>query len=95
MVFKLNHDPLGPEQNAGDTTNCDVERAVVAVGGCSFALSFTAQVVADNQAPEGTWLNPKGLSWLKERFLFAVQFRASCLPAQTLKVPFTYGTRLL
>lgn len=52
MVFKLNHDPLGPEENAGDAINCDVERAVVAVGerppGRSFPLSFPAQVVADD-----------------------------------------------
>jgi len=52
VVFKLNHDPLGPEENAGDAIYCDVERAVVAVGerppGCSFPLSFPAQVVADN-----------------------------------------------
>lgn len=40
VVFKLNHDPLGPEENAGCAVNCDVERAVVAGGeqppGCSF-----------------------------------------------------------
>lgn len=48
VVFKLNHDSLGPEQNAGDAINRDVERAVMAVGGCSFPLSFPAQVVADN-----------------------------------------------
>lgn len=52
MVFKLNHDPLDPEENAGDTINCDVERTVVAVGeqpsGFSFQLFFPAQVVADN-----------------------------------------------
>lgn len=52
MVFKLNHDPLGPEENAGNAINRDVERAVVALGewppGCSFPLSFPAQIVADN-----------------------------------------------
>lgn len=52
VVFKLDHDPLGPEENAGDAINCDIERAVVAVGerppGCSFPLSFPAEVVADN-----------------------------------------------
>lgn len=52
VVFKLNHDPLGPEENAGCAVNCDVERAVVAGGerppGCSFELFFPAQVVADN-----------------------------------------------
>lgn len=52
MVFKLNHDPLGPEENAGDAINCDIERAVVAVGewppGCSFPLSSPAEIVGDN-----------------------------------------------
>lgn len=52
MVFKLNHDPLGPKENAGDSINCDIERAVVAVGewppGCSFPLPPFAQVVADH-----------------------------------------------
>lgn len=52
MVFKFNHDPLGPEENARDAINCDIEGAVVAGGewppGCSFQLLLSAQVVADN-----------------------------------------------
>lgn len=52
VVFKLNHDPLGPEENARDAINCDIERAVVAGGewppGWSFQLLLSAQVVADN-----------------------------------------------
>lgn len=52
VVFKLNHDPLGPEENAGDAIHRDVERAGVAVGewppGHSFPLFFPAHVVADN-----------------------------------------------
>lgn len=51
-------------------------------------LSKFQSQTAPYQAPEGTRLSPKALSWLKEMGFFAVKISKSHLPAQTLKDPF-------
>lgn len=66
VVLKSDHDPLGPEQDAGGAVDGDIQGAVVAVRkrppGCSFPLSSPAQVVPDNLGPHKRFLSEDMIS---------------------------------